>query len=441
MGIFQNKENSTVLVSGTLLVTYIFACSRWGTHVSVGYVFISDVLFVSAIISFLISEGWRRNFQFKIGNPGLSFYVLLLFFGYFCLRFITSLGQGTLYEWLRDGVPFVYASLAFISALSVTRLNNLSSVKTYKFLRWGLSFHVCWTAVVTLTGNSNGFWEVGPLGTATAFGMRGDIDSALIAILVGTNLREAIISKKILWNSLGILIGVVVIATSSDSRAGFISLALAIVISLWLVSTTAQSDYKIRNRLTIVSIILIVISGIFIVTTSSGQRVLTSVFPELAAVIDDKGALGTINARELTWQGVFEWTSNSSSRALIGSGFGNDFLSESGTLKFLEGETWENVRSPHNWIVGIYARMGAIGVSLISWWMILIVRKSYLFREKISKDPLFSLSLITFSTLIPVSLLGVILEAPFGAIPFFWSAGLIMGIQKNQVNHFQNFKN
>jgi O-antigen ligase len=111
---------------------------------------------------------------------------------------------------------------------------------------------------------------------------------------------------------------------------------------------------------------------------------------------------------------------------MVGSGFGNDFLEESGTKAFLEGTTYNNVRSPHNWFVGIYARMGVIGLGLIAAVVVQLVFIMWRNRVRIGSDPLLSMCALIILSILPVATLGVVLEAPFGAVPFFWAAGILM---------------
>jgi O-antigen ligase len=122
---------------------------------------------------------------------------------------------------------------------------------------------------------------------------------------------------------------------------------------------------------------------------------------------------------------VIDWTNEEPVRQLVGSGFGNDFLAESGTKAFLEGTTYTNVRSPHNWFVGIYARMGLVGLALAlavigqAGWAV------WKNRRRIGADPVLAISALVIASILPVASLGVVLEAPFGAVPFFWALGVI----------------
>ena len=52
-------------------------------------------------------------------------------------------------------------------------------------------------------------------------------------------------------------------------------------------------------------------------------------------------------------------------RTAIGVGFGRNFIEESGSRNVLEGDTYTNVRSPHNYVIGTLARLGVFGALLV----------------------------------------------------------------------------
>jgi O-antigen ligase len=91
------------------------------------------------------------------------------------------------------------------------------------------------------------------------------------------------------------------------------------------------------------------------------------------------------------------------------------------------------VRSPHNIGMTIFARTGLIG--LISWLVMLVASFSVIVRatmgyrrSSVRDEELFGVWLLVYLlAMLLISLLGVVLESPFGAAPFFWFLGVGLG--------------
>jgi len=126
---------------------------------------------------------------------------------------------------------------------------------------------------------------------------------------------------------------------------------------------------------------------------------------------------------------VVDYSTESSTRLFWGVGFGPNFMRDSGTAVYLlgaEAAAERDIRSPHNYILGTLARLGivgsaiAAGIGLHSLSLVWRLR-----RDSFTDDLAFVASLIII-VLLPAALVGVILESPFGAIPFFWSLGVLV---------------
>jgi O-antigen ligase len=93
-------------------------------------------------------------------------------------------------------------------------------------------------------------------------------------------------------------------------------------------------------------------------------------------------------------------------------------------------EDGKPVRSPHNVAMTVFARTGLIG--LAAWLLVLvtsfvsIVRGALACRRRGDRDAeLFGVWLIIYLlAMLLIALLGVVLESPFGAAPFFWVIGV-----------------
>ncbi len=414
------------LLVGTFVVAFILASSRWGTNIGVSVLFISDVLIAFSLVHLFLTRSLR-------GNPGKDSRFSLVtplfgvFFAFVLFRFVLAIGQSDIIDWLRDGVPFVYGIMAFVSAASLVRSCEATRASTVRVFRWALTIHLLWVAAVGFSGNGNGFDFLGPLSSAPVFQIRPDIDVALMAVAAGLNLRQFILGRSRFWNAAGIVLVIAVVFTATGTRAGQIALLLCLAGSF--IATYAASS-KLRNKQMLMVIAVPAVLAVVLValpSTTAGARLVSTIAPALSGgTAAEVNAAGTTRARELTWNMVISWTNEEPVRAVVGSGFGNDFLSESGALSNLEGTRYTDVRSPHNWFVGIYARLGILGCALAVLWCMQLLAIIWRRRALVGSDDLLTMSSLTVLAILPVATLGVVLEAPFGAIPFFWAAGVVM---------------
>jgi O-antigen ligase len=421
------------LLVGSVVVAFVLALSRWGTNIGIGPLFISDLLIGLSLVSTLVSSSTREPFPVNraiLGRPTLLFSA---FFLYFVLRFLLSLGSAPLLDWARDGVPFAYGVLAYLSGYSLARSTPAMREKTVRLFRWALTVHVIWVAFISFGGFEAGFDVLGPFGSAPAFQLRPDIEVALISVAAALYVRQVILGRHKYWNLCGIALSAAVVFLTTATRAGQFSFLLCLTFA-YIVSFVGTRKVPTK-QLVLALLAPIGICAVLLIlpTTTAGQRLLATVAPSFAGGnAAQVNAQGTERARVLVWEGVIDWTNAEPGRALFGAGFGPDFLSSSGTDFYLEGSTFENVRSPHNWLVGVYARLGIIGAALAALWLIqllfMIVRR---LRHAADEDLSF-FSATTILAIVPVAALGVILEAPFGAIPFFWASGIVMASAKRR---------
>jgi hypothetical protein len=138
--------------------------------------------------------------------------------------------------------------------------------------------------------------------------------------------------------------------------------------------------------------------------------------------------VGTFYARSDAWGEIVDWIHRDGpSRALLGVGFGAHYLQLSGGDVLLLGSLADpDVRAAHNFGVNTWARLGAIGLAVVGLIMVLAivaaVRLVLLLREPPLLDVFAALLVLAIPT---TALLGVVLESPFGAIPYFWAVGYL----------------
>jgi hypothetical protein len=425
------QRQSTRVVVGTSAVALILAASRWGSYIGVSPLFLTDVLLFLGLSQWFMSRHVRgqqlRDDLFARDQPGLAVH---LFFGYILIRVAFALTQGQpVSDWIRDSAPFIYVFVAYVSAASIARSTKSARDRTARIFRLALVFHLVWATVSIFTG----FTGIPlPGGAAGIFQLRPDIDMAILGIGAGTFLLRAFRTTKRFWSILAIVVSLIDVF-SLQSRAGLISVVASMFVAylIFYVSTPARSGRRLFSQMLVpiaVAVLMLVLP-----LTGAGQRIIATIDASAATTQGQLSAKGTENARRLVWSQVIAWTNASPSRQIIGSGFGNDFLSESGTLTFLEGTTYDNVRSPHNYFVGIYARMGAVGLVLAAAVVLSLVFTLFRRLRVAAQDDVVATAAMTTIAILPVASLGVVLEAPFGAVPFWWSVGIILAIGPRRV--------
>jgi O-antigen ligase len=412
------------VVVGTAAVALILAATRWGSYIGVSPLFLTDVLLACGILQWIVARSFSgplaRTSLVPRDRPGM---LMNLFFAYVVLRAIIALAQNVaISDWIRDTAPFLYASIAFISAASIARASDRARARTLRVLVGALIFHLAWATFSIWTG----FLGI-PFsdGAAAVFQIRPDIDMAVLGIGAGTFLLAAFRSRRRLLPVVGVVVSLADVF-SLQSRAGLISVVASMFVAylLFYMSTPRKSGRRLFSQMLVpiaVAILLVVLPQ-----TGAGQRLVATINSSSAVTQQQLSAQGTEHARRLVWSQVVSWTNETPSRQLFGSGFGNDFLTQSGTVAFLEGTTYDNVRSPHNYFVGIYARMGTVGL-LLAVGVVLSILMTIVRRLRLlATDGVLAMAAMIVVAILPVASLGVVLEAPFGAVPFWWAAGIIL---------------
>lgn len=412
------------VVVGTAAVALILAATRWGSYIGVSPLFLTDVLLALGLAQWLIARSAHGKLPLtglvQRSRPGM---ILSLFFAYVVVRAVFALAQNVATsDWIRDSAPFLYSFLAFVSAASVARASDRARMRTLRILVGALTVHLVWATFSIWTG----FAGIPlPGGAAAVFQIRPDIDMAVLGIGAGTFLLAAFRSRRRFWPVVAVLVSLADVF-SLQSRAGLISVVASMFVAylIFYVSTPSKSGRRLFSQMLVpiaIAILLVVLPQ-----TGAGQRLIATVNSSSAVTQAQLSAQGTENARRLVWSQVVAWTNETPSRQLFGSGFGNDFLTQSGTISFLEGTTYDNVRSPHNYFVGIYARMGLIGLLLAGGVVLSLLITIFRRLRLIATDGVLAMAAMIVVAILPVASLGVVLEAPFGAVPFWWGAGIVL---------------
>lgn len=424
------RGSPRAVVAGVMPVALILGLSRWGSTIGIGSLYLTDLLIGLAVLHAALvwqRTHWREGVRDAERKPIPPIFAVFLV--YVVVRFAVSFGTNPLLDWVRDAVPYLYGFLAVMSSTSYQASDAERRDRTARILIGALVVHLLWSSVVQL-GLGGQTTVTVPLVGAPLFQPRPDIEAALNSVLAAVCLRAIIVHRHRLLSLAGLALASVTIL-AQGTRAGLLSLVITLAMSFVVTySGLGRLDGR-RVAMTLAAPAILLAAVIVLPLTPPGQRVVATIFPDQATSNDQHNADGTANARSLVWRGVIQWTQDSTPRLFVGSGFGNNFLVESKTLQYLEGTDYSNVRSPHDYWIGTFARMGLPGVVLLLGSVLLAVTIIVRSRIRISADPLASLSSFIVIAILPVASLGVVMEAPFGAVPFFWAMGVVYTFRRS----------
>ena len=400
-----------LLVPGTVVACYLVATGRWGSHL--GWpehsLYVTDIgLAVTGLWTLL-----RHRRAIHVGRRLLTALALpvVAIAVWTAARMLTNGAFDSVA--LRDAAPFGYVLVALVGLVTVDRAARR---RTLAVLWVALILHAAWvTAALHLSLPT--YYLSG--GLLRIFEVRPDFDSAMLGVLCGLASYEAFRPLS-LWRrvgALGLAVWPVFILLETGSRAGAIALLAALTIT---VVALVRGVTLTRRRLTAGVAVVAAVLAVAVPQTSLYGRLTGD--PRYSV----NGASGTTEAREQAWALVFEYVSESPTRVAYGVGPGPDFLTASGARPYFGQVHQTDIRVPHNVLLTYYARLGLVGLGLflallVSWvragWHLVIARRP---------DDLDLAHLLLTTTLLLASLVGVILESPFGAVIFFWALGQLV---------------
>lgn len=420
--VYQPSSARPKALIGTVVVCYVLATSRWGTQLGVPPLYICDVLIALALFHAFVTAGAKRppstpDRPAERAHPGL---ILGLFLAYVVIRLMFAL------PWdltaLRDAVPYLYAGLAFASAVSYARSTAQQRHRVLAWIRRVLLFHLAWTTVARFVP-ALGEQFIAEEEAATLFRIRTDFDTAILGVTAAWYLLRLLRGDARRFSAF-IVIGCLALVLSYNSRAGLLAtaLALAVVIVAFQLSATRRR----ANAFVVAALPLAFIAALVVLPqTTSGEKLLGGLGLSTEAAEAGIG-VGTQEARAVAWDKVVAYTNDDATRAGIGVGFGPNFMEDSLAILSLVGSHDADVRSPHNWLVGSLARLGYVGLVLVGSLLLAMLREAWRLRRRLADDDLVMLSVITPGAIFVTAVFGVVLESPFGAIPFFWFAGILL---------------
>lgn len=416
--------------AGTVLfgiALFLVVFSRWGSYLGVPGipVFVSDVFVAAGLWQTGLALRRRRTSLAAVATLAQTVHLSLLLvaslLAWVLIRAV--IGAGSILSdplaGLRDLAPYAYAIVAIGSFVLVT----LPSEALRRWIYAGLSVHLVWSLGAPLLPGWPRQWPT--LGEAAIFTTRPDFDSAIFGIGVALALHDLLTrhretAPRIRGWLLLLLAGNGYALAISPTRAGLLAGLATIGSVLWGVGVRRRQSSAVgtrpRTRIVAASVLAIIVLAIIATLTPSGQRL---VEPFRGG---QTGASGTLQAREYTWSGVSRYLLSDARRTAAGVGFGPDFITDSGTAFALEGTEYKDVRSPHNYLLGTWARLGVAGALLVL--SIIVAAGSMALRTlRLEADTVSVLAALLVIGLPVTAVLGVVLESPFGAIPYFWAVG------------------
>ena len=410
-----------------LLSLYFLATSRWGSYLTIpgAPFFIGDLLLGLSMVGLLLALRRGSVALHSLVKAPLVVHLTLSLAAWAATRALLG-GTVTLVA-LRDLAPYVYA----LAILPAFLLPVQSPARWTPVIYSVLTFHVLWVALLP---RMPGFpWGLPVLGTdATLLTARPDFDSAVCGIAAGLAVRELVSGRSLTLVRRGLLatfVGSNLYAVATlETRAGllttFIVVAAALLIRPRTTLTRPSAEANRGKRRLTVGAVLVVAAVLTpaLTLTPTGQRL-----GEGLSTTSSK-ARGTVDVRQFVWDKVIEFTARSPQRTAVGVGFGPNFIDRSGSRYALEGETYRNVRSPHNYLVGTLARLGVAGALLAALVLVLGCVLAVRALRTPHLGPIATLAALILLAMPLPSLLGVVMEAPFGALPYFWAVGAVSGV-------------
>jgi hypothetical protein len=382
------------VILGSLIAS--IGLGKWGSYIGLpgGKIFLIDIFFFIGTAFGIF--GARRRFK---GSGYFYFSVLI----YISIQFIRDINV-PFFVAVRDLLPFIY--LSALPACSYA-LRNLADITVVKTLRVAAILNLTWFLPSSLglikTLNIPAISQI-PIFSERA-------DQSGIAMGIGVLAWSAFPSLKLKPNYFVISLCILA-AGIGRSRAGLFTALLALLLHFFF-KENGNSKFKIRERFIIIfGAILTAFTMLVFVQFSTlvgGNSSLARAGIVSNSQESVEGAENTSRARIMAAKTLINWVSENNMQ-LFGAGPGREMVYESGAVRFLSGNL--EVRSPHNWFVGLYSRYGIIG---FLFWCSLIMQILFLGRDKSSGiQPTLRaiVAIICFC-----STFGVIMESPFGSLP------------------------
>lgn len=413
----KNEEPANIFRGFIIIaVTLSIFGGRWISYIGFPSfnLYIVDILFFSGVAGSVLTCRQR----FKLERSQFSLCIILMTYLFILLLWPS---QYSLKLRIRDLSPFIYLLATPIIYKTFTIGSWRSAIKSF---RWAAVLCTTWSNAVMfkiLTPITTGI----PLFTLPIFSPRWDHSGmiACIGVVLWKNLR-----LFSLTGNDAIRIYLILSIFVQYSRASLLALIALIILSL--AAKDLRSNEKKKEKVIYKLIFIFTLLALFspylnfsLATQSAFERFGLSKSTSLTEVFQHNLSAGTSQGRIKAQTALIAWTVDKN-YLFFGAGPGSEMLLESGAYNFLSGAY--DVRSPHSWPVSNFSRFGVFGFTL---W--------HLFFYSFAMAKLHN-SRITFAstvclTIYVVSLFGVIIESPFGALPLSFFLAYNSNIMKKHL--------
>ncbi|AKJ11885.1 hypothetical protein ABB07_18120 [Streptomyces incarnatus] len=408
----QETTGDHRLVAGVAVVAVLLTGGRWISHLHVGPLYVGDALLAGAFLLAVWTSALSGKRPGRLAGPGILVGLLLVITAMRLLDVQTDMPTAA-----RDAAPYAYAAIAYLSAHSFQKVGARGRERTVRVIHCALLLHLGWMAVATLAPDFVA--TLPPVGNTRIFEIRTDFDVAVLGLLAGVSVLR--LRPGWIWLHTSVAAATLVTALAQANRAGLISCCACVLVAVMF---RAGRNGRITLRAVLLGALAVLSVLVVLPMSPAGQRLLALNAGPAASSELVESAQGTTRARLTAWERVVTYTLDDPVRTAVGVGFGPDFLQLSnGDLPIGRGM---GVRSPHNYLVNTFARLGVIGLTVVVALLTSLVTVMVRTVRRGPPDELTSLCVLVVLSLLIVALLGVILESPFGATPFFWAAGVLL---------------
>lgn len=402
------------------IAVYLMATSRWGSYLPFGVPpFAADLVLGALLADRLLSSAAHRVRR----NP-VDLWLALTLAALLAWCVAEFLVSPWTFDALRDGAPYFYGVVAFLVLPSDERITD----RLERLLFGGLIFHAAWVGfTLAFPSVTESLPSLG--GGVPVLTTRNDFDGVVCGLLAALALHRAFSGRAVVWNLA--LAGISVVETLGlGSRAGLLGTAAMLATVGWM--TRSRRDGARAQRRVALALVLLALPAAFAVVAQGKavERLASSVSALVdAPTADYESAQGTAKARWRSWNVLADYLSTDSERMLVGVGYGPNFMVDSYADVELIGGGRDDVRSPHNYFMGSWARLGLIGLALILAVLLVGYRLVVLVQRNVAKPRDIDIAAMLVVVGMPIAAsIGVVLESPFGAIPFFWALGHLSAI-------------
>lgn len=409
-----------------VLALYMLASTRWGSYLLPGPPYVGDLAILVLLVDRVVALAAGRR-VLAPNDP----WTALIAGGLLILAGTSFLFGEHSTEAARDFAPFAYAILVFLTpALSgrrVGRAETLLSVCLYLHLAWVTAALAVPDLIAAGPTPGNASVEI--------FSLRSDMDGLVNGLAAALGLYRVLSGRGgMLLFGWGLTLVVVMHSRIALLATGVLLLCVARyagaqrrrwpgrpALRLSLSGARLTADPQVR-RLFAVAALAAVLGLTFTVLAPTSFDRLSGTFGTPGNEQVGARAAGTTRARLDTWSALEGWIVRDPWRSALGAGFGINVMTASGASIALVHSIDPDLRAPHNFLLNAWARLGLVGLALVALLFAAGVRLAI----KVARIEMTEIDLLAALLTIGIPMaaaVGVIVESPFGAIPYYWALG------------------